>query len=94
MQQKPSASTTALTFGALVVGGAVVGAAAALLLAPKSGKLLRGDIQKGAQQLSEGVSSRAHSAVEAVQRKMGRGSVGNGIANNLEEMAAAVDERT
>lgn len=67
LQHKPSASTQMLTFGALIMGGVVVGAAAALLLAPKSGRELRGDLQKGAHQLSDTVSAKAHSAVASAQ---------------------------
>lgn len=96
LQQKPSISARALTFGALIVGGVVVGAAAALLLAPKSGRALRGDLREGAQQLSDAVSAKARGAVEAAQRKVNeRVPAGhNGDANVETSDGLAEQERT
>ena len=48
--------------GALI--GGIVGAAAALFLAPKSGRELRGDINEGAKYLTDKTEKFRHTAVE------------------------------
>ncbi len=58
LQQKPSASARALTYGALLLGGVVVGAAAALFLAPRSVQALRQDARPKAEQLGEASMAR------------------------------------
>lgn len=66
--------TSYLSAAGLVVAGAVVGAAAALLLAPKPGSELREDVKKraklltsGAQERLDRVRSAAKSAVASAQ---------------------------
>jgi gas vesicle protein len=50
------------------IAGAVLGAATALLLAPKSGRELRADIAHGCQQVGEKTQQLASSTVEATQQ--------------------------
>ena len=50
--------TNYLGAAGLLVAGAVVGAAAALLLAPKPGSELREDVRKGAKRLTTGAQER------------------------------------
>lgn len=94
LQAKPSATTQALTFGALILGGVVVGAAAALLLAPKSGRALRGDLRDGAQQLGTAVSAKAQGAVAAVRARVPASMGGNGEAHLDLEDDLVTPERT
>jgi len=81
LQPKSSAASRALTYGALLVAGAAVGAAAALLLAPKSGRALRSDLREGASELGGQVNHAAEHALHAARtlvaehRPTGRNSV-------------------
>lgn len=69
LQSKPRAIDRAVTYAGLVAAGVVVGAAAALLLAPKSGRQTRADLRQGAHELGERVSSTAAMAVDAIKHK-------------------------
>ncbi|MDP2342331.1 MAG: YtxH domain-containing protein [Deltaproteobacteria bacterium] len=51
LQTKSTAQMKVLQSLSLVMGGAVIGAAVALLVTPKSGKQLRGDLREGVQGL-------------------------------------------
>jgi hypothetical protein len=70
LQSKPSPANRVLTYTGFVVAGAVVGAAAALLLTPKSGRQLRSDMQSGAKELSHQVSHTAGAVVDAAKRQV------------------------
>lgn len=67
LQPKSSAASRALTYGALLLAGAAVGAAAALLLAPKSGRALRSDLREGATELGGQVNHAATHALQAAK---------------------------
>lgn len=69
LQSKPRAGERALTIAGFVAAGVVVGAAAALLLAPKSGRQTRTDLRQGAHELGERVSSTAAMAIDAVKHQ-------------------------
>jgi hypothetical protein len=62
---------------ALFAAGAAVGAAAAMLLTPKSGPVLRRELTEGARDLSQKLGSTANQATHAIQDYVG----GNRVAH-------------
>jgi len=68
LQAKPSVQNRVLTYAGFVAAGLVIGGAAALLLAPKSGRETRADIKSGAKELSDRVGATAVSAIEVAKR--------------------------
>lgn len=88
LQTKPSATNRALTYAGFAAAGLVVGAAAALLLTPKSGRELRSDLRIGAKDLTNQVSASASSAIESAKRKAseiknGAAAVADAASNNI-----------
>lgn len=68
LQMKPSSARRVGTYAGFVVAGVLVGAGVALLLAPKSGRQLRGDLRVSAKELSNHVAATASSAVDSAKR--------------------------
>lgn len=68
LQMKPTNVRRIGTYAGFIVAGVVVGAGVALLLAPKSGRQLRGDLRSGAKELGNHVAASASSAVETAKR--------------------------
>ena len=68
LQMKPTSMRRIGTYAGFIAAGVVVGAGVALLLAPKSGRQLRGDLRSGAKELGNQVSASASSAVETAKR--------------------------
>jgi hypothetical protein len=56
---------------ALFTAGALVGAAAALLLTPKTGPVLRRELTEGARDLTQKLGTTANQATHAVQEYIG-----------------------
>jgi len=56
---------------ALFTAGALVGAAAAVLLTPKTGPVLRRELSEGARDLSQKIGNSATQATQAVQEYLG-----------------------
>ena len=79
LETKSSASRRAVTYTSLVVGGAVVGAGVALMLAPKSGRELRGDVRERAHELGQRLSDSR--AVRGAKQKLAQ------IKSNVAEAA-------
>ncbi|MEN6547247.1 MAG: YtxH domain-containing protein [Armatimonadia bacterium] len=57
------------TIGSIVFG-ALIGAAVALLMAPKSGEELRTDLREGANRMGERISDTSHEVVESMRDKI------------------------
>jgi hypothetical protein len=62
---------------ALFAAGAMVGAAAAMLLTPKSGPVLRRQLSEGARDLSQKLGNTANQASHAVQEYIGGNRAGS-----------------
>ena len=56
---------------ALFAAGALVGAAAAILLTPKSGPMMRRELTEGARELTQKLGNSASQATHAVQEYVG-----------------------
>jgi hypothetical protein len=69
LQTRVSKTTRAATYAGFIAAGVVVGAATALLFAPKTGRQLRADLRGGARQLSDQASAKATSVVDAVKHR-------------------------
>jgi len=63
----------AKTIALMFAGGAVVGAAAGLLLAPKSGKETRDDIKGYAEKVSKSVTDIAHRSKVSIEAALEKG---------------------
>lgn len=63
LQGKPTNSQRVMTYAGLIVAGAVVGAAAAILLTPKSGPDVRRDLRDGARTLGGRFSKNGVAAI-------------------------------
>ena len=57
---------------ALFLGGAIVGAAAALLLAPKSGEELRGDLAEMAEDVKKRTQEYCEQVKQEVEKKVAK----------------------
>jgi gas vesicle protein len=68
LEVRRSAPSKALWTVGLVLGGAVVGAGIALLLAPKSGSELRKDLLREARELTSSAKDELAEAARAVDR--------------------------
>ena len=88
LQSKPSASNRALTYAGFAAAGLVVGAAAALLLTPKSGRELRSDLRLGAKDLTNQVSASASSAIDSAKRKASE--IKNGAASAVADATNSI----
>lgn len=89
-------SKTKFVLGAIV--GAVVGAGAALLTAPKSGKETREDLKRKASDLKDEVRAQAGKVVGAAQKvsettKAGSRRVAREVADTVEKAAKDVEKR-
>ena len=62
---------------ALFAAGALVGAAAAVLLTPKTGSALRRELTDGARELGQKLGTTANQATQAVSELIGTGNKGN-----------------
>jgi YtxH-like protein len=71
LQTRTSTTRTALTYAGFAVAGIVVGAAAAIMLTPKSGRQMRNDLRVGARGFSDHVGSAAASTMDAAKRRAG-----------------------
>ena len=91
LQAKPSTGRQMLTWAGLITAGVVVGAGAALLLTPKTGRQLRGDIKDGAKELGEQVASTASSALGSARRVAGGLRDGRGHSDGAGETTSAVN---
>jgi len=71
LQRRNSGPTAILPSVAIFAAGAIVGATAAVLFAPKSGASFRRDLTEGAREIGQKLSSTASSAGGAVQDYVG-----------------------
>jgi hypothetical protein len=71
LQRRTSGTAALLPSVAIFAAGAIVGATAAVLFAPKSGASLRRDLTEGARDIGQKLSSTANSATGAVQDYIG-----------------------
>jgi gas vesicle protein len=65
--QTKSNSSRALAFAGVAVGGIVVGAVAALLLTPRTGRQLRADLRSGARELGDTAAFKASQAMDGAR---------------------------
>jgi hypothetical protein len=70
LESKPSAGRRMMTYAGFVAAGVVMGAAAAMLLTPRTGPQLRTDIHRGAKVLGTEVGNLASRATGAVRAAM------------------------
>ena len=71
MQDRHAVSTKAIAF--MVIGGAVLGAAAGVLLAPKSGRETRKELKRYAHRVSKGAADVAHRTKAGIEAAMEKG---------------------
>jgi hypothetical protein len=69
LQTRVRAQQRLVTYAAVFAGGAAIGAAAALLMAPKSGRELRGELGSRARELQSRMGEAA--PVQAAKRRLG-----------------------
>jgi len=84
LQTKASAQRRVFTNAALIAGGVVVGAGAALFLAPKSGRELRSDVKHRAQELSARMNESR--AVQNAKRRIGE------MKSRVEERVESIED--
>lgn len=67
LQTKSSGGNRALAFAGVAVAGVAVGAIAALLLTPRTGRQLRADIRTGAKELGDTAAFKASQAMDSAR---------------------------
>jgi gas vesicle protein len=83
LQSKQSTRNRVMTYFGFAFAGAIIGATAALMLAPKSGRQLRQDIRGGAKELGEKVSHGASAIADTAKRQV------NEVGNHISDVAAS-----
>jgi len=67
LQTKSSGGSRALAFAGVAVAGVAVGAIAALLLTPRTGRQLRADLRSGAKELGDSAAFKASQAMDSAR---------------------------
>ena len=83
LQARQSAGRRALTYAGFAAAGLVVGAVAAAMLTPKSGRQLRTDLRVGAKEMADQMGASATHALEGAKRRASE------IKNHLGEPTTA-----